>query len=130
MPPSPARAPRCSECGLTWRRKSGAGQDGRETTKEGVRRKVVKVTVALTARARNNIGVRVCICMCVACICGRVYQCTCIRASVCEYVRVGAPRAEKRTEDLFLVPRTVAAFLTKVLSVGCTSLASVPRNGP
>jgi len=107
-----------------WR--GGTGCQQREGAVE-VRRKVVKVTVALTARARNNIGVlpyvyacvgRVyacvgCVCMCVwveggGRECARVF--THARAHM--YSSVWSARGE-RTEDLFLVPHA-AAFLTKV----------------
>lgn len=82
-----------------------------------MRRKVVKVTVALTARARNNIGVqlsvmymsmRVCVCVCVL---------NCVERA-----------RRERTEDLFLVPRATA-FLTEVLPIKCTSQHEHHPNG-
>lgn len=61
-------------------REGGGGVEGGGTNNEGgveVRRKVVKVTVALTARARNNIGVRL-----------SVDAYTCLRARMYMYMYV------------------------------------------
>lgn len=104
----------------------GRGAEGNNEEKGGleVRRKVVKVTVALTARARNNIGVQLSV-MCdlrmCAQMCGRmcVYVCMHVRWIVCN------ARAKNAREDLFLVPRATA-FLTEVLSVKCESARGIP----
>lgn len=113
-------------------KRAGTGCQQREGAVE-VRRKVVKVTVALTARARNNIGVVLpymyaCVGRARARVCARVWRgvhgCARALARACISLAVCSAR-EERTEDLFLVPHA-AAFLTKVLPVRCTSRTSVP----
>lgn len=77
---SPVRAPRCPRM-RHYSVTRGRGAEGNYEEKGGleVRRKVVKVTVALTARARNNIGVQLSV-MCVhVCVC----VCMCVYVHVC-----------------------------------------------
>lgn len=113
MPVPLSALPVALECGITrWPR--GRGAEGNNEEKGGleVRRKVVKVTVALTARARNNIGVQLSV----------MYVSMNLRVCVCVLNCV------ERTEDLFLVPRATA-FLTDVLPVKCTSQHEHHPNG-